>query len=112
MTVTQGEVWWGPAPQKASPAYRPWLVVSETSHPFASEECITVALTTQNHSASIPVPDTAWIRGGSQKDAFVSPWYVTTIKHRDFDSQQGTLSKSLVAAVIDALHRYTPAPDR
>ena len=112
MTATQGEVWWGPAPQKSSPAYRPWLVVSDTSHPFASEECIAVALTTQNHPPGIAVPDSAWVRGGSNKDAYISPWYVTTIKHRDFDRQQGTLSDSLVAETIDALHRYTPSPDR
>ena len=112
MTVTQGEVWWGPAPQKSSPAYRPWLVVSDASHPFASEECIAVALTTQSHPDGISVPDSAWIRGGSHKDAFISPWYVTTIKHRDFDSQQGTLTDLLVADAIDALHRYTPSPDQ
>lgn len=107
MADMKGEVWWGPAPHKADSAYRPWLVISNTTHPFSAEECIVVGLTTQNHPAGIPVPGEAWIRGGSKKDAYVSPWYVTTIKHRDLDNQQGKLADSLVADTIEALHGYT-----
>ncbi len=101
MTDMQGAVWWGPAPHKSDAAYRPWLVVSDASHPFAAEECM-VGMTTQNHPDGIAVPDEAWIRGGSNEDAYVSPWYVTTIKHRDLDNQQGKLADAL-----EALHDYT-----
>jgi mRNA-degrading endonuclease toxin of MazEF toxin-antitoxin module len=111
MAYTQGEVWWGPAPHKSSPAYRPWLVVDDGSRPFSDVECIVVGMTTQDHAAGIAVPDEAWIRGGSQKEAYISPWYVSTIKQRDFDTHQGTLSNSLVADAIDALHSYTAPPD-
>ena len=107
MVYRQGEVWWGPAPQKSSPAYRPWLIVNGTSHPFVDEECIAVGMTTQARSEAIPVPDDEWVRGGSQAEAYVSPWYVTTIKQRDFDNQQGELSESVVATVVEALHGYT-----
>jgi len=107
MAYEQGEVWWGPAPHKSSPAYRPWLVVSNTSHPFAEEECIVVGMSTTNHEESIAVPDDAWVRGGSEKDAYVSPWYVTTVKHRDFDTQQGTIANSVVAEVVGEFDRYT-----
>ncbi|SDQ32299.1 type II toxin-antitoxin system PemK/MazF family toxin [Natronobacterium texcoconense] len=107
MTDIQGEVWWGPAPHKSDGAYRPWLVVSDSSHPFSADECIVVAMTTQNHPDGIPVPDEAWTRGGSNKEAYVSPWYVTTIKHRDLDNQQGELADALVAEAIEALHGYT-----
>lgn len=108
MGVTRGEVWWGPAPHKSSPAYRPWLVVSDMSHPFADVECIVVAMTTQNHPDGIAVPDEAWVQGGSEKDAYVSPWYVTTIKQGDLDNQQGGLANSLVADVVEALRSYIP----
>lgn len=108
MAVTRGEVWWGPAPHKSSPAYRPWLVVNDTSHPFSDEECIVVAMTTQNHPDGIAVPEEAWVQGGSEKDAYVSPWYVTTIKQRDLDNQQGKLTDSLVADVVETLRGYIP----
>lgn len=107
MTNRQGEVWWGPAPHKSDPAYRPWLVISDTAHPFATEECIVAGMTTQDHPEGVYVPDDAWIQGGSKSDAYVSPWYVMTIKYRDLDDQQGTLSETLVSDAIEALHGYT-----
>jgi len=108
MAAARGEVWWGPAPHKSSPAYRPWLVVSDDTHPFAATECLGLAMTTQQHSEGIPVPDGAWIRGGSKKDAYVSPWYVATLKHRDIDDQQGELRADIVSEAIERLHGYTP----
>ena len=108
MSHEQGGVWWGPAPHKADPAYRPWLVVSDQSHPFADIESIVVGMTTQQHEDGIQVPDDAWVRGGSRKRAYISPWYVTTIKDRDLDDHQGTLSQPLVTEAIEALHQYTP----
>jgi hypothetical protein len=111
MPVTRGDVWWGPAPHKSDPAYRPWLVISAGSHPFAEVECIVVGMTTQDHSDSIAVPDTAWLRGGSRKPAYISPWYVTTIKHRDLDNQQGELTETLIVEAIEALHAYTPVTE-
>lgn len=104
----RGEVWWGPAPHKSSPAYRPWLIVSDGNTPFADVEAIALAMTTQAHDAGIGVPEEAWIRGGSREDAFVSPWYVTTIKHRDLDDQQGELGTELVTRAVERLHEYVP----
>lgn len=107
MSPAQGDVWWGPAPHKNGPAYRPWLVVNDDSHPFSRVECIVVAMTTKPRSEAINVPDDAWVRGGSRKDAHISPWYVATIKHRDLENQQGKLTESLVADARRALHGYT-----
>jgi hypothetical protein len=70
MTHDRGDVWWGPAPHKSGPAYRPWVIVSESSHPFAETECIALAMTTQHHAAGIAVPDSAWIRGGANKKSY------------------------------------------
>lgn len=47
-------------------------------------------------SAGIAVPEWAWIEGGSNTDTYVSPWYVATIKFRDFDRQQGTLAEDIL----------------
>lgn len=111
MSAARGEVWWGPAPHKSSPAYRPWLVVNTDTHPFADEECIGVALTTQRHDEGIAVPDDAWTEGGSQKRAYASPWYVTTVKLRTFDRKQGRLASDYVERVVEALHGYVPVEE-
>ncbi|MCU4800570.1 type II toxin-antitoxin system PemK/MazF family toxin [Halobacteria archaeon HArc-gm2] len=102
------EVWWGPAPHKETSAYRPWLLLSTDEHPFAAEECIGVAMTTQSHTEAIRVPDDAWTSGGSSKQAYVSPWYVATMKHAAFDRRQGSLHEPLIERVASALHSYTP----
>jgi mRNA-degrading endonuclease toxin of MazEF toxin-antitoxin module len=111
MTERRGEVWWGPAPHKSSPAYRPWLVLSGRNHPFADVECIVVAMTTQRHSQGIEVPESGWVRGGSEKDAYISPWYVATLKLSDLDNQQGELRSSLVDTAIEELRSYVPLHD-
>ncbi|MFB6178453.1 MAG: hypothetical protein ABEI77_01860 [Halorientalis sp.] len=111
MAFSQCEVWWGPAPHKSSPAYRPWVIVSDSSHPFAHEECLVLGMTTQQHPDGITVPDDAWVQGGSKTAAYISPWYAATVKHRDLDNQQGVLDRPTVAAAIEALHLYTALPD-
>lgn len=111
--VEWGEVWWGPTLHKETTAYRPWLILSTDTHPFSEEECIGVAMTTRDRPEGIEVPDSAWVEGGSRKQAYVSPWYATTMKHATFDQQQGILSASIVSSVAKELHSYTPAsPDR
>lgn len=111
MALERGTVWWGPALHKRDPAYRPWVVVSDSSHPFSEVECIALAMTTRRHAGSVDVPHRAWRRGGSEKRSYISPWYVATIKHRDLDRQQGTLTDSVLRKAVSALHRYTPLPD-
>lgn len=112
MAYDRGDVWWGPAPHKAGPSYRPWVIVSDATHPFSHTECIALAMTTQQHTAGIVVPDDAWIRGGSAKQSYISPWYVATIKHRDLDRQQGELEPTTVDEAADHLHQYTPLSSR
>lgn len=108
MTVTRGDVRWGPALHKASPAYRPWLVLSTDEHPFADEECIAVALTTTPHDDGVAVPDTAWATGGAEQQSYVSPWYVVTLKHQTFDRHQGRLVETFLPQVVEQLHGYVP----
>jgi hypothetical protein len=68
-------------------------------------------MTTQNHTEAIEVPDDAWLCGGSNKQAFISPWYVTTIKHRDPDNLQGELQPGTVVTATDELHHYISKSD-
>jgi hypothetical protein len=60
---SRGDVWWGPAPHKDTPAYWPWLILSTDGHPFAGEECLAVVMTTQAHNEGITVPEGAWVMG-------------------------------------------------
>ena len=105
MAYDRGEVWWGPAPFKAS-ASRPWLIVTDDRRPFAHTECTVLALTTQEYVEGIRVPDDAWIEGGADVQSYISPWFATTHKHRDLGDKQGRLDAVVVTKAADALHEY------
>lgn len=109
MSHDRGNGWWGPAPHKDTPAYRPWVILSTDEHPFAESECIAAAMTTRRHADGIAVPDDGWIEGGSETQSYVSPWYVATFKYRSFDRRQGRLSEPLVGRVAEELRSYVPA---
>jgi len=64
-------------------------------------------MTTQQHTDGITVSNEAWVRGGSEREAYISPWYVATIKHRDIENRQDEPAESLVIEAIKSLHRYT-----
>lgn len=104
----RGTVWWGPAPHKDTPSYRPWLVLSTDDHPFAREECIVAAMTTTAHDAGIEVSTSAWTDGGSDVKSYVSPWYVATLKYSSFDRKQGRIRTPLVERVASKLHSFVP----
>lgn len=108
MVSDRGNVWWGPAPQKPGPSYRPWVIVSDDEHPFSHTECVVVAMTTQRHAEGIAVPDSAWVEGGSETDSYISPWYVATMKHADLDRRQGKLAADVVSESVRALREYVP----
>jgi hypothetical protein len=66
-------------------------------------------MTTQEHEGAVRVPSDEWHSGGSNKQSYISPWYVTTIKYRDFDRQQGKLTEDVVSKAIEGLSGYIPA---
>lgn len=69
MSYERGDVVWGPAPNKTGPAYRPWVLVSDSSIPFADEESIALGMTTSERTSGIRVPNDA----GSVADHARSP---------------------------------------
>ena len=105
-TVVRGGVWWGPAPLKGSGIYRPWLVLSDDSHPFSGVECIAVGLPTTAHDGGIRITSRDWTDGGTLRESYVYPWYPTTLKHADADERQGTVDAELVDHVADRLATY------
>lgn len=107
--VSRGAVWWGPSLFEHGDIYRPWLVISDDSHPFSEEECLAVGLTTTPHEAGILVEPDHWIDGGTPRRSFVSPWYCTTLKHADVDRRQGELGQELVERVVHRLAGYIGA---
>lgn len=94
----RGDVVWHPAPFKRPPKERPFLVLSDSSHPFQGSEYAVVGLTRKDRPPAIELDDSAWEVGNPGGESYVSPWYVFTIKHADVLRAKGSLT--------------TPATDR
>lgn len=68
----RGEVWWGPALFKDGDIYSPWLVLSGSTYPFSTQECLAVGLTTTPHDDGIRVDPEDWTDGGSSRQSYLS----------------------------------------
>jgi len=106
MPVTRGEVWWGPGTAQAESGLSAVARRKRFVPPVCRRGVYRRCDDNPDHPDGIAVPDE--VRGGPEKDTYVSPWYVTTIKQRDLDDQQGELTDSLLTDAVDALRGYIP----
>jgi len=71
--------------------FRPYVCVSDETHPFSDEEALYVAVTTTERDAAIALADTDFATGGLPRASYVNPWTVVSIRHADIDQQEGRL---------------------
>lgn len=90
---------------------RPWLVLSNDSHPFDSEEYIVAGLTTTERAAAIRLRDGDWIVGGLPRTSYVSPWFLTTLKHAAVDRGVGMIADEAFTAIAKQAAVYTGGTD-
>jgi len=107
----RGTVIWAPDPFNTDASNpRPWLVVSDETMPYAGDESIAVAFTTQSHHpGSVAVPSEAWEQGEPNQQSYVLPWTVATLKDElHIVGRQGTVTEAFTAEVAVAMRSYVP----
>lgn len=85
---------------------RPWLVVSDDEHPFHGEEYLVIGITTTDRDDAIELRNDNWTVGGLPGRSYVSPWFVTTIKHASISQGVGELDSSLVDEIVTEATQY------
>lgn len=105
----RGHVVWHPALFRDSG--RPFLVLSDDDHPFHGTEYLVAAITTTERTDAIPITSDAWVAGGLPKTSYVSPWFLTTLKHRTVERGVGMLSGDVVSDVTAAAAAYLGSPE-
>lgn len=85
---------------------RPWLVLSNDRHPFHGQEYLVAGITTTDRTAAIPLSDASWAVGGLPRDSYVSPWFLTTIKHDGIERGVGALSDETLKTVVSRVGQY------
>lgn len=83
--------------------HRPWIVVSNATHPFDEEECLAVAVTTTARERAISVSSEAFTQGGLPRESYASPWVVMTLKHDSITHTTGRVSGTVLARLTDEI---------
>ncbi|WP_058366683.1 hypothetical protein [Haloparvum sedimenti] len=90
MTYDRGDVVKGPD-LFAEYDFRPYVYLSDESHPFSDEEALYAAVTTTRRAVAIPISDDDFRSGGLPRDSYVNPWTVASIRHADIEGTEGRL---------------------
>lgn len=98
------------APDPFGHPSRPFVALSDGTHPFANEEAIYAAITTTARSDAIPITGDDFLSGGLPVDpSYASPWVLLTIKHADVMDQDGTLDDQTTDRIAgNAAHYVNP----
>lgn len=106
----RGDVIWHPAPFKSPPKERPFLILSDSSHPFHGSEYAVVGLTRSDRSQAVELDQSAWKMGDPGGESYASPWYVFTIRHADIIRPKGALTTAATNQVANAVAAMIGAP--
>lgn len=107
MTFERGDVLYGDDPFKGEEYARPWLVVSNGTHPYQGEQYVVLALTTRTwHDDLVEIPEEAWSKGGTPKPSRIVPWSVETQEAADVRHWQGSLERGVVDTAVEDLVGY------
>jgi mRNA-degrading endonuclease toxin of MazEF toxin-antitoxin module len=87
---SRGDVLWHPAPFRDGG--RPYIVLSDETHPFYGEEYMVVGVTTTERNGAIELAPEAWAEGGAPKRSWASPWYILTLKHATVTDRLGQIT--------------------
>ena len=84
---------------------RPYLLISDDTHPFPGDQYITLGITTKEYAESVPLAG-AFETGTLNRDSFVSPWAVVSLQDSDVDRAVARVTTELIETVTDQTMRY------
>ena len=86
--------------------YRPYVCLSDDTHPFSDEEALYAAVTTTRRAVAIPLTDEDFTTGGLPRESYVNPWTIATIRHADIQHQEGRLTEATTATIAEEAAGY------
>lgn len=106
---TRGDVVKGPNHFSSDPN-RPYVALSNETHPFSDEEAIYAVVTSTARSDAIPITGGDFQSGSLRLDpSYASPWALVTLKHDDILDQEGVLTDQTTKRIAgNAAHYINP----
>lgn len=86
--------------------FRPYVCLSDDSHPFNDEEALYTAITTTRRAVAIPLTETDFQTGGLPEESYVNPWTVVPIRHADVQEEEGRLVDGTVRTIAEEATGY------
>lgn len=86
--------------------YRPYVCLSDDSHPFHDEEALYAAVTTTRRAVAIPLGDDDFLSGGLPRESYVNPWTVVVIHHADIEKEEGRLDAVTTEKIAEEAAGY------
>lgn len=84
---------------------RPYLIVSDGSHPFAGEQYIGVGISTTEYDASVPLDD-AFVEGTLDRESFVAPWAVVSLREATVDRAVARVEDGVTETTVRRTARF------
>jgi len=86
--------------------YRPYVCLSDDSHPFSGEEALYAAVTTTRRAVAIPLGDGDFVAGGLPRESYVNSWTLVSIRHGDIRQEEGRLVEETIATISNDAAGY------
>ncbi|QSG08977.1 PemK/MazF family toxin [Halapricum desulfuricans] len=80
--------------------------MNNSTHPFADEQHVAVAISTKTYDDSLPLSEVIWEVGGIPRESFVSPWAIHSPRSEDLVAWQGRVTDQFVDRVVDSIETY------
>lgn len=102
----RGQIVWAKDVFKAERKDRPWLVISNTNHPWAGEEYLAAPVTTQSRNQRVEIDSNNLKTGSMKEGSYVTPWTVTPLDSQSMDNVQAEVTDEFVDRVVDEIGEY------
>ena len=84
---------------------RPYVIVSDGTHPFPGRQYIALGISTKEYRESIPLAG-AFVEGELTRESFVSPWAVVSLRASHIDRAVAQVSTELIDKATRQMAAY------
>ncbi|ELZ31905.1 hypothetical protein [Halorubrum distributum] len=94
---------------------RPYLIVSDGSHPFAGAQYIGAGISTKEYDASVPLAGAfveggldreSFVEGGLDRESFVAPWAVVSLREATVDRAVARVEDDVTETTVRRLVQF------
>ena len=84
---------------------RPYLLLSDETHPFAGAQYIAAGITTKEYPPSISLAG-RFVDGGLSEHSFVSPWAVVSLREADIERAVAIVDRTVTRTAAEEVARF------